>query len=324
MPSIAAVADVEVVTAVQDEKSGTYLLLESGKVAKKSSQARTRGTTMTVRSLFKRVPARLKFMKSQTTESGHVANVVSQYALAYPEVAFTLAVDGRESLRTSGQGSLLDAIIDVYGTATAGKMLSVDSAQQVWKSGEGTLDIHVVGMVGTPEVGRTGRGYLSFFVNRRWVNSRTLAYAVEEAYSGLLMTGRHPVAVLNIVLPLEAVDVNIHPAKSEVKFHNEGEVFRTVQKAVRQALTAQLPTPQIGDVATSYKATPTYRLDQLWGTTDKAERSTPIRGITADPDILPAGVEGGGTGHEQLYRGGGTRRTLRYRPARRARAGTLR
>ncbi len=275
LPSIAAVADVEVVTAAQDEKSGTYLSLEGGTVLKKASQARTRGTTVTVRNLFKRVPARLKFLKSQATESGHVANVVSQYALAYPEVAFSLSADGKESLKTSGKGSLLDAIIDVYGVATASKMLSVDNSQQSWKSGEDTLDIHVTGMVGTPELARAGRDFLSFFVNRRWVNSRTLAYAVEEAYSGLLMTGKHPVAIIDISLPTDAVDVNIHPAKSEVKFRAEGEVFRAVQKAVRQALTAQMPVPKIEDVVASYKAMPPHQLDQLWGkTTLKSTPST--------------------------------------------------
>jgi DNA mismatch repair protein MutL len=276
LPSITAVADVEVVTCAEGEQSGTYISLEGGLVTQKKGQARTRGTTMTVRNLFKRVPARLKFLKSQATESGHVANVVSQYALAYPEVAFSFTFDGKESLRTSGKGSLLDAIIDVYGVATADKMLSVDSSQQSWKSGEGTLDIHVTGMVGSPTLGRSGRDYLSFFVNRRWVNSRTLAYAVEEAYSGLLMTGRHPVAVIDISLPTDAVDVNIHPAKSEVKFRAEGEVFRAVQRAVRQSLTSQLPVPKIEEVVAPYRAVSSHTLEQLWGTTTKSEKNIPL------------------------------------------------
>jgi DNA mismatch repair protein MutL len=278
LPSIAAVADVELITCADDEKSGTYIYLEGGVVTHRKSQARTRGTTITVRNLFKRVPARLKFLKSIPTETGHVANVVSQYALAYPEAAFSLVADGRENLKTSGRGSLLDAIIDVYGVATASKMMAVDSTQQSWTSARGALDIHVSGMVGAPELGRTGRGYLSFFVNRRWVNSRTLAYAVEEAYSGLLMTGRHPVAVIDIALPPDEVDVNIHPAKSEVKFHNDGEVFRTVQRAVRQALTSQLPVRQVEDVAAPYKPTPSYKMESLWGTATQSERGEPAPG----------------------------------------------
>jgi DNA mismatch repair protein MutL len=275
LPSIAAMADIELTTCANGELSGTYLTLEGGVATQKKGLARTRGTTINVRNLFKRVPARLKFLKSLPTESGHVSNVVSQYALAYPEVAFSLTVDGKENLRTSGRGALVDAVIDVYGTEIAGKMLNVDSGQQSWTSGQGAVDIHVKGMVGTPELGRSGRGYLSFFVNRRWVNSRTLSYAVEEAYSGLLMTGKHPVAALDITIPPGEVDVNIHPAKSEVKFRSESDVFRAVQKAVRQALTAQIPTPQIEEVAAPYKGTPSYRLEQLWGgpTTPKTTAS---------------------------------------------------
>ncbi len=287
LPSIAAVADIELVTCVEGEKSGTYIALEGGVVTRKASQARTKGTTVTVRNLFQRVPARLKFLKSIPTETGHVANVVSQYALAYPEVAFSLSVEGRESLRTSGKGSLLDAIIDVYGTENASRMISVDSLQQSWTAARGTLDIHVTGMVGSPEIGRAGRDFLSFFVNRRWVNSRTLAYAVEEAYSGLLMTGRHPVAVIDITIPPQEVDVNIHPAKSEVKFHNEGEVFRAVQKAVRQALTAQMPVPKIEEVAAPYKGVSTHKLEQLWGTNRPEMVAPPVEGAPTLLSSLP-------------------------------------
>ncbi|MBA7636064.1 DNA mismatch repair protein MutL [subsurface metagenome] len=126
-------------------------------------------------------------------------------------------------------------------------------------------------MVGSPELGRAGRGYLSFFINRRWVSSRLLSYAVEEAYSGLLMTGKHPVAVLNIAIPPADIDVNIHPAKSEVKFRSESDVFRAVQRAVRQALVAQMPVPKIEEVATPYKSSSAYSR-QLWTLPASEER----------------------------------------------------
>jgi DNA mismatch repair protein MutL len=141
----------------------------------------------------------------------------------------------------------------------AGRMLPVQNPGNQWQSGSTTPAIDVTGMVGSPELGRAGRGYLSFFVNRRWVSSRLLAYAVEEAYHGLLMTGRHPVAVLSISLPSPEVDVNIHPAKSEVKFRDESAVFRAVQKAVRQALVAQVPVPGIEDTAAPYTAKADHR-----------------------------------------------------------------
>ena len=279
LPSIAAVAEVEMVTGADGEPSGTFISLEGGVIIQQKGQARTRGTTITVRNLFRRVPARLKFLKSLATETGHVANVVSQYALAYPEVAFSLAVDGRESLRTSGRGRLLDAIIDVYGVETAGKMMPVEGEQEIWRSSsaqEQDTRIKVAGMVGSPELGRTGRGYLSFFVNRRWVSSRLLTVAVEEAYSGLLMTGKHPIAVIDISIPASEVDVNIHPAKSEVKFHNDGDVFRAVQRAVRHSLVAQMPVPRIDDVAAPYRATPSpHALEQLWGRPASDAKSTP-------------------------------------------------
>jgi DNA mismatch repair protein MutL len=263
LPSIAAVARVEILTCAVNESAGTYLCLEGGAVIQKKSQARSQGATITAHDLFRLVPARLKFLKSVPTESSHVANVVSQYALAFPEVSFTLSVDGKQNLHTSGKGKLLDSILDVYGVEIAGKMLPVERREESWSAGKGESNIKVTGMAGSPEVGRAGRGYLSFFVNRRWVTNRVLAYAVEEAYAGLIMTGRHPVAVLDIALPPEEVDVNIHPAKSEVKFRNESEVFRAVQKAVRQALVAQMPVPKIEEVAAPYAAPPSYK-QQLW------------------------------------------------------------
>jgi DNA mismatch repair protein MutL len=269
LPSIAAVADVELVTCGVGEKSGSYIALEGGTIIKQSGQARTQGTTITVRNLFKRVPARLKFLKSIPTETGHAANAVSQYALAYPETAFSFTVDGKESLRTSGKGRLLDAVIDVYGAAVAAKMMSVSAEESVWRSGDGagqdTL-IKVTGLAGAPEAGRSSRDFLSFYVNRRWVSSRILTRAVEEAYHGLLMTGKHPVAVLEISINPGEVDVNIHPAKTEVKFRNDGDIFRAVQKAVRGALTAQMAVPRIEDTAAPYKATSLPRApEQLWG-----------------------------------------------------------
>jgi len=273
LPSIAAVARVEVLTCAEGEPAGTFISLEGGAVTRRKSQARTRGATVTAHDLFRRVPARLKFLKSTPTENSRVADVVSQYALAFPEVSFTLSVDGKEKLRTSGRGRLLDAIIDVYGVAMAGKMLPVNQSEGEWSAGPASSSIKVAGMVGSPELGRAGRGYLSFFINRRWVSSRLLSYAVEEAYSGLLMTGKHPVAVIDISIPPQDVDVNIHPAKSEVKFRNDSDIFRAVQRAVRQALVAQMPVPKIEEVAVDYRA-PGKQERQVWMLPESEKRTT--------------------------------------------------
>ncbi len=246
LPSIAAVAQVDMVTCATGERVGTYLGLRDGVIASQGSQGRSKGTTVMVRNLFRKVPARLKFLKSVATENSHIADVVSQYALAFPEVKFSLFIDGRAALRTPGGGRLIDSIIEVYGVKVAENMIEIKSEATVSSP-------RVAGMVGSPPVSRSGRGYLSFFVNRRWVTSRLLARAVEEAYHGLLMQGKHPIAVINISLPTQEVDVNIHPTKREVKFGNEHIVFSAVHRAVRQALVEQIPVPRIEEVAVAYE-----------------------------------------------------------------------
>ncbi|GAH70288.1 unnamed protein product, partial [marine sediment metagenome] len=217
LPSIAAVAEVDMVTCVAGESAGNYLSLRDGTIVDRGSQGRSQGTTVTVHGLFRKVPARLKFLKSPATENSHIANVVSQYALAFPEVKFDLFIDGRAGLRTPGSGQLIDSVAQVYGLEIARNMLEVGGEDKEWKSGVATSSLSVTGMVGSPVISRSNRSYLSLFVNRRWISSRLLAWTVEEAYHGLLMTGKHPVVIINISLPPEEMDVNIHPTKAEVK-----------------------------------------------------------------------------------------------------------
>jgi len=256
LPSIAAVAQVDIVTRAAGEPVGTYLSWQDGGVVDRESQGRPQGTTVTVKNLFRKVPARLKFLKSPATENSHIANVVSRYALAFPEVKFALFIDGKASLRTPGSGRLIDSIIEVYGLEIARNMLEIKD--KGWE-GETVSSPVVTGMVGSPAISRSSRDYLSLFVNRRWTNSRLLAWAVEEAYHGLLMSGKHPVAVINISLSPKEVDVNIHPTKSEVKFQNEHAVFSAVQRAVRRTLIELTPVPKIEEVATAYGAPPVPR-----------------------------------------------------------------
>jgi DNA mismatch repair protein MutL len=192
------------------------------------------GTSVSVRGLFARQPARRKFLRSPSTEANQIASVVSHYALAYPAVRFSLSVDGRSSLLTDGNGDLRDAVAAVYGNEVASAMLPL-------RPGEGAVAVE--GLTAAPQVSRAGRGYVSLFVNGRWVQSRRLAYAVEEAYRGMLMVGRYPLAVLHLRLPFEEVDVNVHPAKAEVRFRDESAVFGAVQRAVRAALLELAPVP---------------------------------------------------------------------------------
>src|ERR1035441_6087983 len=148
-----------------------------------------------MQNLFRNVPARLKFLKSQASEGSRIADIVSQYALARHEVKFTLINEGKQTLQTPGTGKLIDSVIEVYGLEVAQNMLAVSNANENW--GDAAIPISVSGLTGSPRVTRSTRDYVSFFVNRRWINNRMLSFAVEEAYHGLLMQGKHPIAVIN-------------------------------------------------------------------------------------------------------------------------------
>ncbi|MBA7532214.1 DNA mismatch repair protein MutL [subsurface metagenome] len=271
LPSIAAVAQVDIVTCAVGESVGSYLSLKDGITENKGSQGRSQGTTVTVRNLFRKVPARLKFLKSPATENSHIANVVSQYAIAFPEVRFALFIDGRVALRTPGNGQLIDSVIQVYGLEVAQNMLEIRSRDEEWEGRAVTSLPLVTGMIGSPAISRSNRSYLSFFVNRRWISSRLLAWAVAEAYHGLLMPGKHPVAIINISLPLNEVDVNIHPTKTEVKFQNERAILGAVQKAIRRTLVELAPVPKIEEVATTY-VSPAGRGQVLWTPAESGSR----------------------------------------------------
>ncbi len=293
LPSIAAVAEVEIVTAVSGTSGGDFIQLKNGIVTTHTRQARPRGTTITIKNLFRDVPARLKFLKSTATENSHIAQIVSQYALAFPEVKFTLLLDGRIALQTPGTGKLLDSVIAVYGVETAGKMVDLPDIENTWKS-EKNSEIKVSGMVSSPVMSRANRDSISFFVNKRAINSRQLTFAVEEAYRGLLMQGRHPVAVINIAMSSALLDVNVHPTKSEVKFQEERAVFSAVQRAIRGALVNLAPIPQIEDKVQHYQGNrPTQiQINQLFPNakhdevifSSNATQQSPIPVVT----VLPA------------------------------------
>jgi len=228
LPSIAAVAEVEILTRAPSEAIGSYICLKKGEIVARESRPRQQGTTVVIRRLFRYLPARLKFLKSAATENSHIAYLVNQYALAFPEVRFSLITDKRNNLSTQGDGSLRNAVSQIYGLEVAQRMLGV---------AEESAFARVNGLVSPPSLNRTNRSYLTFFVNRRWIYSPLLTRAAEEAYHGLLMEGRHPVVILNLSLPGRELDVNVHPTKAQVKFHNEQVMFVTIKKAIREALS---------------------------------------------------------------------------------------
>ena len=280
LPSIAAVAEVEILTKADGDAAGTYLYLKNGSVTKHEKRSRPQGTTVTVHNLFRNFPARLKFLKSATTENGHIANILSQYALAFPEVKFNLVLDGRLTLKTSGNGSLRDVIAEVYGLEVAKQTLEIGEADQTPS---------VTGLASPPSLARSSRGYLSFFVNRRWVRSSLLARAAEDAYHGLLMTGRHPIVVLNISLPPQEIDVNVHPTKTEVKFRNSQAIYTAVQKSINKVLV-KAPPPKIKTDTPSFTPPP-----GLWAVKGSEITSLPILrvvGQLASNYIMAEGPEG--------------------------------
>jgi DNA mismatch repair protein MutL len=240
LPSIAAAADVELASRPAGALVAGRIVLRDGDVAHQGSAGAPPGTSITVQGLFRRQPARLKFLRSPASEGAQIATAVSQYALAYPEVRFTLRADGRTLLQTPGNGDLLDAAAAVYGVEVAAELIPLESERRPEPVEGGTIE--VTGLVGSPSVSRANRNYVSLFANRRWIKHRSLTFAVIEAYQGMLPVGRFPVAIIEVRLPPDEVDVNVHPTKAEVRFRDDRAVFAAVQRAVRRTLSSRAPT----------------------------------------------------------------------------------
>jgi DNA mismatch repair protein MutL len=237
LPSIAAAGEIELLTRVAGIDRGARIKLRQGEVAEEGSGAASPGTVFTVRALFAAQPARLKFLRGAGAEATQVSTVLMHYAMAYPEVRFSLVIDGRTALQTPGGGSLIDAVAAVYGADVAGAAIEIDAPP----SREGETGVR--GVVVESRLHRASRNYISLYVNRRWVKNRALTFAVEEAYQGLLPVGRRPIAVLDLRVPADEVDVNVHPTKAEVRLRREREVFGVLQRAVRKALSERAPVP---------------------------------------------------------------------------------
>ncbi len=245
LAATAAVARVEVLTKTHDAPLGTRVRLEGGKILEKSEAGCPGGTTMVVRDLFYNTPARMKFMKRDSVESSAVLGVVQRQALCNPHVSFRYVRDGQEELSTPGDGELLSAIHAVYSRSFAKELVLVEG---VWEN------CRLRGYVTNPMATRGNRNYQQFFVNGRYVKSKLLTSGLEEAYRNQMMVGRFPGCVLFLTLPHEAVDVNVHPAKTEVKFLSEQTVFDCVRYGVQSALhkapvRAEVQLPKANPVA---------------------------------------------------------------------------
>ncbi len=239
LASIAAVSRMTFATRADGEAVGTLLRLEGGETVTSREVGRPSGTAVTVENLFFNVPARRKFLRTDRTERRHIDRWVTRYAMAYPELRFSLSHSGRSVLQSPGSGQLRDVLVGVYGLDVGEKAL------EIVPEGQSQGDIRVSGLVGSPSFHRANRMYITIFVNGRWVKDASLTYAVTQAYHRLLPNGRHPLAVVMVDVPPSDVDVNVHPTKAEVRFRDADVVFRAVQKAVRRTLLDRAPIPQV-------------------------------------------------------------------------------
>jgi DNA mismatch repair protein MutL len=237
LASIASVAKVELTTCIEGANAATRLTIDGGRMRDVKDAAHPRGTTLIVRDLFFNIPARRKFLRSEATETYHLTNLVTHYALAHPEIAFTFLNNGREVVRTAPAKDLRERAYQIFGEEFLKNLLEVDGGEQFAR---------ISGFVSAPRDRRTSRDSQYLFVNRRFVRDRMIGRALSEAYRSILPHGVYPAALLFIETPLEEVDVNVHPAKTEVRFRRSAAVADAVRESVRAALASAsyVPPPE--------------------------------------------------------------------------------
>lgn len=227
LASICAVSRLQLITRNKNEEVGTCYEIEGGEEISFDDAGCPVGTTFVIRDLFYNIPARAKFLKKDVSEGNAVSNIIDKTALSHPEISFTYIRDSKQVLRTFGDGKLLSAIYSVFGKDFANSLMPVDYQLDA---------IRVYGYISKPQHSRPNRNMQNFFINGRYVKTRTAMAALEEAFKGSVMVGKYPTCVLNIDVPYEMIDVNVHPAKIEVRFINERPVFDTVYHAVKSSL----------------------------------------------------------------------------------------
>ena len=227
LASIAAVANVELITKTENDDIGTRVVVEAGKVLEEGEIGCKTGTSITVKNLFFNTPVRYKFLKKDFTESGYIEDVITRMALVHPNISFKLINTGKTVIQTNGNGDIQAVIYGIYGKDIAENVLKVDYTYE---------DIHISGVIGKPEIARSNRGNQIFFVNERYVKDKTLSGAIEKGFKGLLTIGKYAFSILNIDMDPSKVDVNVHPAKLEVRFSDESKIFKSVYHAVNDTL----------------------------------------------------------------------------------------
>ncbi|MGN0149643.1 MAG: DNA mismatch repair endonuclease MutL [Clostridia bacterium] len=244
LSSIGAVAKVSLYTKRSDDSKGICVTCEGGEIKSSDDAGIPDGTTIIAENLFYNTPARLKFLKKDATEAGYITDIMSRFILAHPEISFKLIIDGKDKLFSPGDSSLSNAVYTVYGRDYAKAVLDVDYSYE---------NIRITGVIGKGNVSRPNRNYQSFFVNKRYIKSPLVIRAVEEAYKNQVMIGKFPMAILNIEINPEAIDINVHPTKLEVKFSNEKDIYHAVYYGVKNALYALPNVPKIERSESEFK-----------------------------------------------------------------------
>ena len=228
LASIAAISKVEMISKTVEEQNGYKIVIEGGKILEKLETGAPVGTTIIVKDLFYNTPVRYKFLRKDFTEAGYIEDAVSRIALSHPEVAIKLINSGRTVIQTNGSGDLKNVIYSIYGKDVANSIIDVDYILD---------DIHISGVIGRPEIARSNRANQIFFINKRYVKDKILTSAVEKAYKEMIPMGKFAFVVLNIDMNPGKVDVNVHPAKMEVRFEDENMMFKAIYHAIKENLT---------------------------------------------------------------------------------------
>ena len=227
LASIAAIANIEMISRTGDLQTGNKIVVEAGDILEQQEIAAPVGTMITVTKLFFNTPVRYKFLKKDFTEAGYIEDAITRLALIHPEIAFKLISSGKVVIQTNGNGNLKDVIYSIYGKDVATQVLDVDYQYE---------DLHIKGVVGKPGIARSNRSNQLFFVNDRYIKDKTLSSAVEKSFKGMLPIGKYPFLVLNIEMDSSKVDVNVHPAKLEVRFVEEQKVFKAIYHSIKDTL----------------------------------------------------------------------------------------
>ena len=299
LASIASVAKVELVTKTVNDLAATKVLVEGGRLIDVKDAARDTGTTITVRELFYNTPARRKFMRSEATENYHLTSIVTHYALAHPEIAFTLTNNGREIIRVSPAKDLRERSFQIFGGGLLDSLLPVQGGRD--------YIARVSGFISAPRERRTTRDAQYFFVNKRFVRDKTIAGGLLEGYRSVLPHGVYPVAFLFLEIPLEEIDVNVHPAKTEIRFRRGEAVKDVIAGAIRATLTAAGITGDILPDASEQQLEPAELVrepeqETISFTSDRTDEDDTAGGVELFGSHAATQATSGGASSEPVFR----------------------